>query len=149
MIYPWLSDVLALTHNGGDVKGISNGVLSLTVSDNSTVCFLARAVNNTDSVCTSNCSTSFVEPVGVYVGASRQRTMANESLSSHHRVCGTLPSLASLCNDSSMCMSRGTSLQSCLWCTNARRDVRVMRKGCRSVRKSVFAHRGGWYLCRY
>ena len=99
--------MLTFTRNGSELSGISNGVLSLTVSDNSTICLVALAPN--DSRCVSKCDSSFVEPVGVYVGPRNIPLTIADSLSRDSRVCGTLPPLANLCDNAPSCMSRGAS----------------------------------------
>ena len=100
-MFPWLSNVIALPlrANGSVVEGVSSGVLSLTVSDNTTICLLADA---------AAALPVFAPTVSVTVGGVP--AAVNHSLSSSSRVCLVVPPMPELCGGSAECLRRGR------WC---------------------------------
>ena len=98
VVYPWLSDVIAVSPTGVVVSGIVHGVLSLTVSSTTQLCLVAVTADGTSS---------FVDPLGVYFGPTKLPLSVNTSVSNVTHVCGSLPSVAAMCGNDSTCMARG------------------------------------------
>ena len=101
-----MSDVVTVGGNGTIVHGVASGVLSLSVSENSTVCFIAAHQSG-------NGSRVFVPPVALAVdaggGAIALDVVTSPYIPTLH-VCGVLPTLDELCVGDPVCESRGTGL---------------------------------------
>jgi hypothetical protein len=103
-VYPWLRDVVSVTANGSVVPGVSDGLLSLALAGNSTLCLVSRVIHRgSDGAQLS----SFQAPVGVFIGSPGMRMLVNISLSNSTHVCGRLPSSKQLCAGDTTCLQRG------------------------------------------
>ena len=98
VLFPWLVDVTTLGRDGAVISGIVNGVFTLTVKGNDSVCFVAV---NMDGVA------SFVWPLAVTFGVAHTPVPVDMSRSNATHACVTLPAMTVLCNGSDTCLSDG------------------------------------------
>ncbi len=103
VVFPWLSDVTTVTSTGKVISGIVDGMFTLTVTTNDTVCFVASPLS---------VPAEFVWPVAVVFGPSGAQLSIDYGMSNATHVCGQMPPLEVLCNFSAACMDGGTIARS-------------------------------------
>lgn len=102
VIFPYISDVIALTRNGSVVQGVSDGALALAVSSGTTFCVVAApGPTPATPVFLGNVSVHLKHDE-VVVPCPPNATESNAT-----RVCVTVPPLQLLCGNDSQCISRG------------------------------------------
>ncbi len=110
VVWPWFRDVSVLLHGGGYLSSVQANAFAATLSGNSGVCVLAAGTQDSVSL------PVFTGDVRVLVGdaASGAPCAVNESTTNSSQVCVTLPTLAEVCNNNTLCMQRGTCMAVCL-----------------------------------
>ena len=98
VLFPWLVDVTTLGDDGTVISGIVNGVFTLTVKGNDSLCFVAVSMDDV---------ASFVWPVEVTFGVAHTPVPVDMSRSNATHACVTLPTISVLCNGSVTCLSDG------------------------------------------
>jgi hypothetical protein len=108
VVFPWFTDVGYMSQNGTVVSAIVDGAMTLSLSDNATMCLGAGtpAVNSTSRpTFTPDVQVAFA----VGDGGQEVPCTVNATLSSGVRVCCTVPPMTDVCAAAnvSTCMDRG------------------------------------------